>query len=540
MNDNEKHKPDVPTHGLRRLRICVAAAVLVITAQVFMAPGIYGSEPLLPRLQLIPALLAFNFVVVGVLLLLTLLCGRVYCAVICPLGILQDVISCLRGRKPKVRRRFGYRPARNVLRYSIMVVFLGLLAAGMAGLAGALPAAGVLEPYSAFGRMASHLLAPLFTLMHNLEGWLAEQLGIYLHADAELWQRSWLTFAIAVGTFALLAVLAWRYGRLYCNTLCPVGALLSLVSRWSLFGIRINTQRCVSCGLCAKQCKASCIHPGEHTVDASRCVSCMNCLDACHKEAISYGLRWGYKGSPEPPPCGSGTLSAQAFEKLAQKPAPKGEKTPANPGRRHFLLGSGIVLGTAATRTQEKLADGGLAAILDKEVPERRHHIVPPGARSHRHLASHCTGCQLCVAACPNGVLRPSADLTRLMQPECSYERGYCRPECNRCSEVCPAGAIEHVPAWEGERSSIQVGHAVWLRANCVVLTDGVSCGNCARHCPVGAITMVPLDPADPTSRRIPAINEERCIGCGACEHLCPARPHSAIYVEGHEEHRTL
>ena len=139
---------------------------------------------------------------------------------------------------------------------------------------------------------------------------------------------------------------------------------------------------------------------------------------------------------------------------------------------------------------------------------------------------------------CPNQVLRPSADLRKLMQPEMSYERGYCRPECTKCSEVCPAGAIR--PITKADKSSVQIGHAVWVKKNCIPLTDGVQCGNCARHCPTGAIQMVPSIPEDKDSPKIPVINVERCIGCGACENLCPARPFSAIYVEGHERHRII
>ena len=162
--------------------------------------------------------------------------------------------------------------------------------------------------------------------------------------------------------------------------------------------------------------------------------------------------------------------------------------------RRRFLTGLGLWLGAVAVKAQEKKVDGGLAVILDKKIPERLTPIVPPGARGLHHLTAHCTGCQLCVAVCPNGVLRPSTDPMRLMQPEMSYERGYCRPECTKCSEVCPAGAIR----------------------------------------------MVPLDPNREGSPKIPIVNEERCIGCGACEDLCPARPFSAIYVEGHKRHRMI
>ena len=124
------------------------------------------------------------------------------------------------------------------------------------------------------------------------------------------------------------------------------------------------------------------------------------------------------------------------------------------------------------------------------------------------------------------------------MQPEMSYERGYCRPECTRCSDICPTGAIRSVT--KAEKSAIQIGHAVWIKKNCVVNRDGVECGNCARHCPVGAIQMIPIDAKNKDSLKIPAVNTERCIGCGACENLCPARPFSAIYVEGHEIHRTV
>jgi len=206
--------------------------------------------------------------------------------------------------------------------------------------------------------------------------------------------------------------------------------------------------------------------------------------------------------------------------------------------RRAFLATGAAVTATAALKAEEKKVDGGLAEILDKKVPERQTPILPPGALTAKHFAQHCTACQLCVSACPNGVLRPATSLDRFMQPELSYERGYCRPECTRCSEVCPAGAIQ--PITREEKSSTQVGHAVWIRKNCIVLTDDVNCGNCQRHCPTGAIQMVPSDKSNPRSRRIPVIDVERCIGCGACENLCPARPYSAIYVEGHLATKTI
>ena len=256
-----------------------------------------------------------------------------------------------------------------------------------------------------------------------------------------------------------------------------------------------------------KQCKASCINLKEHRIDYSRCVACMDCINVCKEGAVHYALR-------------------------------SRKKEPQDKGRRAFIVSTAIAGTTIAAKAQEMKVDGGLAAIERAQKPERQTPLVPAGAISLKNFYEHCTACQLCVSVCPNQVLRPSTTLMNLMQPEMSYERGYCRPECNKCSQVCPAGAIR--PITIEEKTSIQIGHAVVCLDNCVVNTDEVSCGNCARHCPAGAIRMVKKDPDSKNSLRIPVVNEERCIGCGACENLCPARPFTAIYVEGHEIHKDI
>jgi formate hydrogenlyase subunit 6/NADH:ubiquinone oxidoreductase subunit I len=197
-----------------------------------------------------------------------------------------------------------------------------------------------------------------------------------------------------------------------------------------------------------------------------------------------------------------------------------------------------MVAGASVAKAQKLKMDGGYAVIEDKKIPNRETPLTPPGSLSARNLAQHCTACQLCISACPNQVLRPSGDLSNFMQPVTSFERGYCRPECVKCSEVCPTGAIK--PITKEEKTAIQIGHAVWIADNCVVNRDNEKCDNCFRHCPTGAIQMVAKNPDDKKSPKIPVINTERCIGCGACENLCPSRPFSAIYVEGHEVHREI
>lgn len=498
---------------LRKIRIGLAILFIAGITLLFLdfTGTVHAWLGWMAKVQFLPAVMALNVAVVLALVALTLLLGRVYCSVICPLGLFQDIMSRLRGSKPKVRYRFGYSPAVNWLRYGVLALFVVAMAAGLASFA------SLIAPYSAYGRMVQNLLSPLYIGVNNILAYFAERAESYMFYEKEVWVRSFQVFGVAVATFVIIGVLALRNGRTYCNTICPVGTVLGFLARFSVLKPVIDTSKCNACGLCAKGCKASCIDAKNHKIDYSRCVACFDCIDNCRHGAISYTVRHKVP---------AGTKGSMVT------------KDDGTPGRREFLA-SGLAVATAAVASaQGKTVDGGLAVILDKKVPARATPIVPPGAKGVRHFREHCTGCQLCVAACPNGVLRPSDNLENLLQPEASYERGYCRPECTKCSEVCPAGAICKISV--ADKSSVQVGHAVWVKENCVPLTDGVSCGNCARHCPAGAITMVPSDASNPDSVKIPVVNEERCIGCGACENLCPARPFSAIYVEGHQVHRII
>lgn len=501
---------------LRKIRLTLAVVFFAIITLLFLdfTGTIHAWFGWMAKIQFLPAVLALNVGIIVLLILLTLVFGRVYCSVICPMGVFQDVISWLSGQRKKKKYRFSYSPAKNILRYTVLTLFVIAVIAGIGSFV------ALLAPYSSYGRIANNLFAPIYQWGNNVFAYFAERAESYAFYETSVWMKSLPTFVIAVVTFIAIVVLAWRNGRTYCNTICPVGTVLGFLSRFALFRISIDTEKCNACGLCSRKCKAACIDGKRHTVDYSRCVACMDCLDTCKHEAISY--QW---------------FKQETHTKNAEQTSSV-DKEQINEARRSFLTATAILATATTLKAQEKKVDGGLAAIEDKKIPKRATPILPPGALSARDFARHCTACQLCVSVCPNEVLRPSTDLMKLMQPEMSYERGYCRPECTKCGDVCPAGAIHPITA--ADKSATQIGHAVWIKKNCIPLTDGVECGNCARHCPAGAIQMVPSDPQQEDSPKIPVVNTERCIGCGACENLCPARPFSAIYVEGHEMHRVI
>jgi len=462
------------------------------------------------KTQFLPAVLALNAVVIIALIVFALIFGRIYCSVVCPLGVMQDIFGWL-GKKAR-KNRYTYSVGLPWLRYIMLALMVIAIIAGVGTIV------QLLAPYSAFGRIATMLLQPLWQLGNNILAGFAERADSYAFYSVDVWVKSIPVIVIAAVTLVVLAVLAWRGGRTYCNTICPVGTVLSFFARFSLLKIRFDVDKCRHCSLCTKNCKASCIDFKNHRVDYSRCVVCGDCLKSCKFDALHYSYVSPFAPSAKP-----------ATTKQQTQP------TTPDAGRRSFLLATAMAT-TAAIAQERKRVDGGLADIVGKKAPGRQTPLTPPGSLSANNMATRCTGCQLCVSECPNGVLRPSTGLMNLMQPVMSYERGYCRPECTRCATVCPTGAIQ--PIDRAEKSTIQIGHAVVSATHCVSANGTDECGNCERHCPVGAIEMVPTDPDDLLSPSVPAVKEALCIGCGACEYVCPVRPLSAIHVEGHNVHR--
>ncbi len=469
---------------LKKIRVAVSVLVFGLLSFYFMDfAGILPSEfHVLGHIQFIPAWLSRNIAVMLGLVACTMLFGRVYCSSICPMGMFQDVANrCSKSKK------FAYRKNNLVLRWSILAAFLILFHLGFAVII------GIFDPYSAYGRIAVHIFKPIYMFANNILAFVFNHFGNYAFYQTEIAILSISSFCIALFTFIFIGVLALAKGRLYCNTICPVGTVLGFMNKFSLFKIQIDSDKCVSCGICAKKCKASCIDARAKTVDYSRCVNCFNCINSCNKKGISFSMNKN--------------------------------KLEVDKSKRRFLL-SGLTIAAAAP---------AVFAQTKAELQNRKNAISPPGAVSAERLLKHCTSCHLCISKCPSKVLKPAFmeyGIGGMMQPVMYFEKGFCNFDCTLCTDVCPNNALTSLTMEQKHR--LQVGRVVFKPDICVVHTKGTSCGACSEHCPTQAVKMIPYK----NGLTIPFIDTDICVGCGGCEFICPVRPHRAIYVEGNRVHK--
>ena len=326
----------------------------------------------LGHIQLIPALISANIIVLVVLIVLTLLFGRIYCSSICPMGVFQDIVSWISKCTAKKKKRYRFSKAKNILRWSVFGVTLIAFFAGFPVLL------GLIDPYSAYGRMITNVFKPVYMAGNNLLESIFTSFGNYTFYKVEIGILSVFSLVVGILTFLIIGYLAWRYGRTFCNTICPVGTLLGFLSKFSLFKVRIDDTKCNGCGLCAMKCKASCIDSKNHMVDYSRCVDCFNCLGSCKQGAL-------------------------AFKPYKKKESKENiEKEPTDKSKRQFLITG---LATAVT-VPTVMAQDKTNSLLGGKVYKRQTPISPPGSLSAKHLLHHCTSCHLCVSKFPANVLK--------------------------------------------------------------------------------------------------------------------------------------
>jgi ferredoxin-type protein NapF len=404
------------------VRLIVAVIVLILSILgvlgIFYPVKIFDIQfaPLLQRVFIDFSVVAA--ILLTIVVLTTLIFGRIYCSVLCPFGIFQDLIGLIRGETGEYRPNFPFK-------YFIAAITFGAVIGGSTLII------RYLEPYTYFG--------------------------------------SALTLSV-IGLIALIAVgvLALFKKRLFCTDICPVGAVLGLISKISLFKMHINSKECLSCGMCERNCPSGCINLSEDNIDNVTCVKCFKCMSQCPKEAISYGIK------------------------------PK-EELKFNIRRRDFIITSAafVVFGGMVKAGMEI---GKNAANKIKDI------ILPPGAVNENKMLNKCLNCNLCVKNCPNEILVKSDREFGAVHIDYAKGKGYCEYDCKKCSEVCPSGAIKRITIEEKQKTQI---------AMAVVNPDGcINCGSCERVCPVNAITIDEGQKA--------AVDASKCIGCGKCQMTCP------------------
>ncbi len=477
------------------LVFCFFIIIFFVSNDIIAKAGNFATQ-----IQFVPALLriiAGGMSLISIFFILTIVLtfmfGRVYCSFLCPLGIMQDGLIFL-GKIFRKKHKF-IRPF-NWIKFTVLFVTAVSL------FSGSLIIINLTDPYSVFGRITTDIAKPVVLSAGNFIIWIMNELKIYPNINFSLHNPEIFTVLTGLAFLLTIVVFSLARGRLYCNTICPAGTILGLVSKFSVFKISIDDTVCSSCGICEKKCKAGCIDAKNKTVDFSRCVACYNCLDACPKDSLKYRF------------------------------SPAGKTVNGN-SRREFLKESGgIVAGILAVSglplrsfARQKLQNGSMPG---------PGVVAPPGAVSFENLTDLCTGCHLCVSTCPTKVIKPAFleyGLSGMMQPRMDYTKAFCDYECTRCTKVCPTGALK--PLKLEDKKQTQIGRVELTFARCVVFTEKNDCGACAEHCPTGAVYMITYE--GNLRRPVTAVNQ--CIGCGACQHICPVVPEKAIVVKGNPAH---
>ncbi len=418
-----------------KIRLTIAGIVLILA--ILAIWGIYPVKILdlqftaLMQRALVTSVYA-SIILFFIVVLFTVAFGRFYCSTVCPFGILQEFSALILRHKKKNTKVPNY-----PFKHFICAIVFGSMFAGSAVLI------RYLDPYTIFGSAVS------------------------------------LSIFGLIFTLCVLAIVFFK-NRFFCTNICPVGAFLGCCAKNAVKTMNIDSEKCISCKMCERNCPSGCIDVENKKIDNEMCVKCLKCYSICPKSAIFYGNK----------------------------------KQEFNPSRRKAIIGtSAVVLLTAGYFAGMKFTKEFAKKVKDI--------ILPAGAKNANRMANKCLNCNLCVKNCPNGILVKSNDKFTAVHIDYKQGKGFCEFDCHNCGEVCPSGAIKRISLEEKQNTRI---------AMAAIKSDMcVKCGHCVSACPKGAITK--------EDGKIAIINASKCIGCGKCAKICKPK---AIEIFGIKEQKII
>ena len=464
-----------------------------------------------------------------VILLPTLFLGRFFCGWICPMGTLQHFVGNMPSEAKRGKQRIEANRYKRWQTVKYVVLIAGLVAACFGSMA-----IGWLDPFSLLVRSLSLSILPAINfavraILAPLESShiaAIKATGGIIHAALQFlvldFRQAHFAQGLVLGVlFVAILAASLRITRLWCRSICPLGALLGTVSRWSVLGLHKDPDSCDKCNRCLMHCQGGDDPIGGAPWRKAECLMCMNCVGSCPHDSLQFRFFRPTAGKME-------------------------EVASPDLGRRRTL--TGIAAGAVAVPLMR--ANTGMGKSRNERL------LRPPGALDEPEFLSRCIRCGECMKVCPNNSLQPTlveAGLEGLWTPTVVPRIGYCEPSCVLCSEVCPTGAIWQITPKEkgwvvgvgGQNQPIRLGTAFYDRGRCLPWAMATECIVCEEWCPVSpkAIYVEEAQVMDSAGNvktlKQPRVDPSRCVGCGACEYACPLQEHPAVYVTSIGESRS-